>query len=236
MLRETVPAAELEGFDQKELEVFLKDRPTRQVGRYFEDLVEYWLTNIRKVEMVERGLQVQEGNRTMGELDFVFRDEGGILTHWETAVKFYLHHEGDFIGPNAADTLDRKVRHLKQHQIELGQKAIPEIEKSEVWMKGRLYYHPEDDESVELPDYVSKGHLRGTWIRASELDWFDSKQNYHILEKPHWFTVTDLEAALSCSETQVLLHQHFQSSSQPLLIWSSNDQFLIVVDEKWPNF
>jgi hypothetical protein len=34
----------------------------------------------------------------------------------------------------------------------------------------------------------------------------------------------------------VLLHQHFQSSSQPLLIWSSNDQFLIVVDEKWPNF
>lgn len=235
LLWDSVPATQLDRLDQNELEAFFKDQQPRQVGRYFEGLIEFWLTKIRKVEMSERGLQVQEENRTVGELDFVFRDEGGILTHWETAVKFYLHHEGEFIGPNATDTLERKVRHLKEHQIQLGQKAMPEIEKSEVLMKGRLYYHPDDGENIKLPVYVAANHLRGTWVRSTEMDRFDLNKNYYILEKPHWFTVPDSKAALSSSETQVFLHKHFQSSNRPLHLGNSIGQFVIVVDEKWPN-
>ena len=234
LLREAVPATLLADFDPKELEASFKKNQHRQVGRYFEALVEFWLTKIRNVEMIERGLQVQNENRTLGELDFVFRDEAGILTHWETAVKFYLHHEGEFIGPNAADTLDRKVRHLKEHQIQLGQKAIPEIEKSEVWMKGRLYYHPDDGESVKKPEYVTNEHLRGSWIRANELDRLDASQSYHILEKPHWFTMPVFEINLSGTRILDFLRKRFQVSDKPIHILDSEGKNIFLVSNQWP--
>ena len=235
LLCEAVPSAVLDDLDSNELGAFIKDQQHRQVGRYFEALVEFWLTKIGKVEMIERGLQVQDEKRTLGELDFVFRDEAGLLTHWETAVKFYLHHEGAFIGPNAADTLDRKVRHLKEHQIQLGRKAMPEIEKCELWMKGRLYYHPDDGASVKQPEYVTNEHLRGIWIRANELDWLNLSQGYYILEKPHWFTMPVSKEALSGLQTREVLSQHFEASSRPVHLMREDGIAVFVVQDQWPD-
>jgi len=235
LLRESVHAATLQDVDLTRLVEWLRDRQTRQVGRYFEALVEFWLTEMRQVEMVERGLQVQEEKRTLGELDFVFRDAGGILTHWETAVKFYLHHEGNFIGPNAADTLDRKVTRLVGHQLPLGKKFLPEVRKSEGFVKGRLYYHPNDPTPKHLSEYVHPDHLRGTWILASELDWLDSQKHYHILEKPHWFTVPVVQTARRGCEVREYLAKHFVSSYQPIHLMDSKEEAIFVVSDKWPD-
>lgn len=235
LLRESVHAATLQDGDLTRLVEWLRDRQTRQVGRYFEALVEFWLTEMRQVEMVERGLQVQEEKRTLGELDFVFRDAGGILTHWETAVKFYLHHEGNFIGPNAADTLERKFTHLTEHQIQLGIKAIPEIQTSELFVKGRLYYHPGDPMPKSLPDYVNRNHLRGIWVRASELDWLDSNKTYQHLEKPHWFAESVQQTALSGSHTREFLAQHFKFSNHPIHLIEEEGHFVFAVCNSWPH-
>ena len=234
LLRETVSQSTLADFDPTKLDNIFFDRKPHQVGRYFEALIEFWLTEIRQAEMVERGLQVQDEVRTLGELDFVFRDEDGILTHWETAVKFYLHQEGEFIGPNAADTLERKFNHLTDHQIQLGQTAIPEIQKSELFVKGRLYYHPSDPTPDPLPEYVGTDHLRGTWIHVSELDWLEENQGYQTLDKPHWFTGSVLKEALSASETREFLAQHFQSSGHPVHLMDSEQNPVFVVCDKWP--
>ncbi len=235
LIKNAVSAAILGDFELSQLEEFFKSQNSRQVGRYFEALIEFWLTKVRKVEMVERGLQVQDGTRTLGELDFVFRDEEGVLTHWETAVKFYLHHEGSFVGPNAKDTLERKYRHLTEQQIQLGKEAMPEIEKSEVFIKGCLYYHPKDKDPDELPEYVSSDHLRGTWVHASELEWLEDDQVYHILEKPHWFTVPFQQEALYGTTIHKELISHFESSDRPVHLMGEDGAPVFVVADEWPS-
>ena len=235
LIKNAVSAAILGDFELSQLEEFFKSQNSGQVGRYFEALIEFWLSKIRKVEMVERGLQVQDGTRTLGELDFVFRDEEGVLTHWETAVKFYLHHEGSFVGPNAKDTLERKFRHLTEQQIQLGKEEMPEIEKSEVFIKGCLYYHPSVEEPVELPEYVSSDHLRGTWIHASELEWLKEDQDYHILEKPHWFTVPLQQEARSGTTIHKELTSHFESSYRPVHLIGEDGARFFVVGDHWPS-
>jgi len=93
--------------DAERLAAFLDGRSTRRVGHYFEHLLDFWFRHIRQVEVRASGLQVREGKRTIGELDFVYVDEHDRLTHCEASVKFFLHHsrpgESSFPGPNATD-------------------------------------------------------------------------------------------------------------------------------------
>ena len=79
-----------------------------RVGYYFESLIDHCLRCGDGVEMLASGLQVRDGGRTIGELDFVFRDRQGRVCHWEVAVKFYLYCAdwqvagSHFIGPMPA--------------------------------------------------------------------------------------------------------------------------------------
>ena len=66
--------------DVEHLEDFITKRPDRRVGHYFETLILYWLTHIAKVELIAHGQQIMDGKRTVGELDFLFRDKDGVLT------------------------------------------------------------------------------------------------------------------------------------------------------------
>jgi len=96
-----------EDIDTTSLDDFLAERgPVHRVGRYFEQLVHYWLCYVRGVELLGAGLQIRDGKRTIGELDFVYRDEHGTVVHCEVSVKFFLHHPragtSDFPGPNAS--------------------------------------------------------------------------------------------------------------------------------------
>ena len=63
--------------DVEHLEDFISKRPDRRVGHYFETLILYWLTHIVKVELIAHGQQIMDGKRTVGELDFLFRDRDG---------------------------------------------------------------------------------------------------------------------------------------------------------------
>ena len=133
--------------DPEHLRRFLEDDPSRRVGRYFERLVLYWLTHVRKVEVIASSLQIRDGNRTIGEIDLLFRDEQGRVTHWEIAVKFYLYlSSGTFIGshyigPNAGDTFERKMERLFDHQLPRSITHFPEVEVRQALVKGRMFYH-----------------------------------------------------------------------------------------------
>ena len=155
---------------QDELHTFLAESSGKneyRVGRYFERLVLFYLKHIRKVEIVANGLQLQEAGRTVGELDFVFRDEVGQLQHWETAVKFYLHFSGSskcgshFIGPDSRDNFEKKRQRLFEHQLPLSARRFPDIAEWHAFVKGRIFYHPEHLPPQTIPDLLSPGHLRG---------------------------------------------------------------------------
>jgi len=85
--QESVPTRLLEvsDIDGEHLAVHLSSHPEQRVGRYVEQLIVYWISVIRRCEVVAHALQMRDGKRTVGEIDLLFHDEQGRLNHWEVA-------------------------------------------------------------------------------------------------------------------------------------------------------
>lgn len=219
-------------------------RDHRRVGHYFEKLVGFWLREIRGVEIVALGEQVREERRTIGELDCVFRDEDGVLTHWELAVKFFLHHPSadaasEFPGPNATDNFERKIARLFDHQLPLSAVARPDVECRQALVRGCIFRHYRSPSEYALPERMAADHEQGWWLRAGELDdsWlFDaSTAAARIMAKPHWLGLpADLDEA---GEVRADLTRHFEGRGHPLMVAVDRGgqlQRVVVVDDHWP--
>lgn len=229
----TIIKVDPDQIDAEHLASFLNQSSCRRVGRYFERLVLYWLKFIRNVEVVAESLQIREENRTIGEIDVLFRDEQDRLTHWEIAVKFYLYFSGEsaidshFIGPNAADTFERKIGKLFGHQLPRSKKHFPDVEIRQAFVKGRIFYHSLDAIPHELPRLLSPDHLHGTWIWATQLDQIGQNDEafYRILHKPFWLsedrvlTNQTIDSELLSLEALIAnLTNHFTSDKRPILV------------------
>jgi hypothetical protein len=193
--RETHPIAETD-VDLDRLVNFFDDQLPRRVGFYFERLVLFWLIHVRRVEMVAHGKPIRDGSLTLGELDFLFRDEVGRLTHLEVAVKFYLHYAesliagSHFVGPNVKDTFERKMKRMFDHQLQLGRKHVEGVEIQEPMVKGRIFYSTFDSPSGEPPALLSPDHLRARWVTHHEFDAISLSDSfrYRVLLKPFWLS------------------------------------------------
>ena len=234
-----------------------------RVGHYFERLVLFYLKHIRKVEIVANGLQLQEYGQTVGELDFVFREEAGQLQHWEAAVKFYLHFPGSskcgshFIGPDSRDNFEKKRQRLFEHQLPLSARRFPDIAERHAFVKGRIFYHPEHLPPRTLPGQLSRNHLRGVWIYHRELTWLSrlaerasgKSVQARVLPKPFWLSPEKVELSAAESdlktveELQGKLKLHFRDSATPRLVsllakeigaWCEFER-VFVVPESWPH-
>lgn len=165
----------------------LEKRKSRRLGYYFEDLVAFWLENRIADGGVEAHIKVSSDNRDVGEFDFLFPANNSTW-HWETAVKFYLYlpgneEEENWYGPNARDTLYKKLVRLSQHQVRLGQ--LPEAQKlmsargikylqAQIFLKGYLFYPPRIDLSKIDRQVagleISPAHLKGWWLPINCID------------------------------------------------------------------
>lgn len=242
----------------QDLVEILSDKYTgHRVGYYFESLIEYWLLHIRKVEILARGFQVLQEGRTKGELDFVFRDEEGRIIHWEVAAKFYLYYKAGkvkgshYIGPNAQDTFELKREKIFGKQLPLSEMAFPEVSIRQAFVKGRIFYHPDSMDPKELPLGMRADHLRGTWLRFSELSWIENRgkdetTRYRLIEKPYWLAPERVEgddsSLLSFRELKDSLKLHFSEKKHPVLFcildqeetsWLERER-VFMVDDRWP--
>lgn len=242
--------------DVSELETFLSPYSRFRIGEYFEGLILYWLERMRGLELIAQHEQVFAGGQTVGEVDFLFRDEAGVVTHRETAVKFYLYCPTEnpagshFIGPNVKDTFEKKMRRLFEHQLPLSEKHFPQVTRREAFVKGMIFYHPDDDVPGGLPGTLSPGHARGTWIRFSELSRLrdGSRQPVFLIrEKPDWLSpsvcpVSD-PGLLGEGELQRHLETHFRTSHRPILVSVMTEQQAhcqeveraFIVPDQWPH-
>jgi len=154
----------------------------RKLGPYFEALIGGWLQHHPAYELVARGQAIREGNRTLGEIDFLYWEKASAkLIHLEVAVKFYLSQGGqtswdDWVGPNPIDRLDRKWPRMQHHQATLlrqpaGQawlsaQGLPAPE-ARVLIKGCLFTHATVPGRV-IPDRAYTKHIHGGWLRQHE--------------------------------------------------------------------
>ncbi|MBA62850.1 MAG: hypothetical protein CMJ76_10850 [Planctomycetaceae bacterium] len=222
------------------------------VGRYFECIVNGLLHSENGVEILEHSLQIFDNDRTIGELDFIYRRPSGLITHLEVAVKFYLYYENKidkqcyFIGPNPTDTFENKIQRLLQHQLPLSQKAYPAVNDRQAFMKGSIFYPPNAKAKKRLPRNLNPAHSRGTWIFANNLAYYDMFPNdvFAICEKPHWLAFP-LDESRYQSHTQIrqIVIERFRRQCRPLMLsrlkkedgYYIEQERLFVVPEGWPN-
>jgi hypothetical protein len=164
---------------------WLKPRYSPRLGYYFESLVEFWLRRRFSRQSLVAHLQVKNGQRVLGEFDFLIADSSQqIVHHWEVAVKFYMHYQHPdghvlWYGPNPRDRLELKLQRLFHHQLALS--LLPEAEGAlhqaglkwpvlpRLFLKGYLFYPSTNDwrnqSTMANPTMaeLSPHHLRGWW-------------------------------------------------------------------------
>ena len=174
------------------IQSFMKTSASYRVGYYVESLVGVCLQKLNGIGDIQHALQIKGSERTLGEIDFLYR-LNDILHHLEISLKFYLYESEDnhsgshFVGPNSSDYFEKKRDKMLQKQIPLGREHFPEIEVSQIMMKGMIFYPPDVDTASCLPKGLNPDHRRGVWIRASDCDWLSSSNGMEfgmILKKP----------------------------------------------------
>ena len=229
---------------------FLSSNAWHRVGYYFESFIEALLCESESIRELRHSIQVFEGKRTLGELDFIFDHPDKGTTHLEVALKYYLYFEPEhasgshFMGPNATDNFEKKWEKLANKQLPFGGKHFPEIEESVALVKGQIFYHPDQKASQQLPEPMNPAHRKGMWIRESELDWFSrfgDEVTGAILQKPFWFGPPHEGISVSALVDEIA--SHFAERKHPLLVSviKSEDESvnelerIFIVSDQWPD-
>lgn len=184
----------------------IEQRHSSRVGFYYEALISYLLTAFPGVELIQEHLQLQQQGKTLGEIDFLYRDlESNTVIHLETAVKFYLGVASwqdrevpykHWLGPMIKDRLDLKTQHLIHHQTQISKsqafleqakaRDIPTPTQRQILMQGYLFIHP--DKTVDYP-HQQTPNAQACWFSRKDVDhYLNNDERYLILRKPYWLS------------------------------------------------
>ena len=241
---------------------YLEQLSSHRVGRYFEALTHYWLEHLTEFEVVAKNLQIRDGKQTLGEIDFLFR-ENNQLIHWETAVKYYLQltpdcQEHEFIGPNTTDNLASKIERIFKKQLprstqenldrELDGLVGTDSIQRQAFVKGWLFYRGPCETNSDYLSSLNPDHLKGFWIRHGKEDLPQQTQDalWTVLTKPYWLAPKlspTNSGLLSRDKLKGQLESHFKTKESPLLVAQLepyNSGYLetlrgFIVSPQWPN-
>lgn len=191
--------------DPIKLESLLAAQKDQRLGNYFETLWCFALQLNPRYQLIERNLQIHDGERTLGEMDFIVLDtETGCHAHWELAIKFYLglgdtvSHDA-WLGPGKKDRLDLKLEHLLNKQTLLSTHPVAKAQLEErgividncgVIFKGRLFYPPRRGKPGDYPYAANPSHLRSQWLtRQQFLHSYGAKVHFMPLIRSGWMAV-----------------------------------------------
>lgn len=198
-----------------------------RLGIYYENLVNYILSNLSQPADIYRNIQVKKEKRTLGEFDFLIR-QACQNTHLECAVKFYLR-TGDgselchFIGPGKRDRLDLKWNKMLNQQSQLsgtseGAKVCVELNVAcpvkKLLIQGYLFHPFQQQDCPSLHPDINPQHLKGWWLYAQELSQLGKEGLFVELRKPYWLT---LPAEAECLDYAELVERIAEAGS-PLLV------------------
>jgi hypothetical protein len=234
------PATErwLAGLDQdpSALDEALGAKMTTRLGLYAEKLMAFYFA--WQGRLVAHGVQVRAGrDATIGEFDFLLDAGPDGVEHIEFATKFYLLqgevHGGigkdaaasfdNFVGPNLADSLGRKMRKVFDRQLQLGahpaaQDLLPRpVTLARALVKGWLFYPAG---SYFAMDGITAGHCRGFWCALSELEQVEGER-FLILPRLQWlppFRAASATWMLDRAQLVAELSDHFATSGTPVLV------------------
>ncbi|GAD78251.1 DUF1853 family protein [Vibrio ezurae] len=214
-------------------------RGNSRLGFIYQHLCQELFTHCSPLAIEQTELQLNNEGRTLGELDFILRDPfsldaSHLAQHWEVAIKFYLLHQGRWYGPNAKDRLDKKLRHMLNHQLKHTHTPCF-IEQYPQWqylsqhllMQGRLYINP--FESHPIPRFcegkeINVSQITGYWCYQKQFSQID--ESLYQLDKSCWAIGAALTPELTAVTKPLQSILHCQSQS---------GRFWFIVPDNWPN-
>jgi hypothetical protein len=228
------------------LEAFIGTGPHQRLGHHFERLVLFYLTHApaQPLRVLDHNRRIYTrdfaGNPvTVGELDFLLASPTGTV-HLETAVKFYLgvEHAGEirWLGPNLQDRLDRKLRHLREHQLPRSQLLETEADKPfqrHFWVKGILFQPWQQNLTVDLGLLTQP--IEHRWLTCAQALEVVVDGEWMCLPKPHWLGcgVEDLQEQ---QVTKARIQQHFAHSDRVLMMCHRElAARRLIVPDTWPD-
>ena len=242
--------------DPGRLESLLAAQKDQRLGNYFETLWAFALELNPRYRLVERNLQIIDGERTLGEMDFIVLDsETGRYAHWELAIKFYLG-VGDTVrhdawhGPGKKDRLDLKVEHLLRRQTLLSThprtKAVLagrgiEIQDCAVILKGRLFYPWQRGGPEHHPVHANPAHPGGHWLTRGQLvSCFGADSRFAPLIRSGWMADGAVHPDSTCTIRELLRLVDNGQCRLPLHVAVADGPpglgRLFIVDDDWPDF
>jgi hypothetical protein len=180
---------------------------SHRLGKLVEEFVFHQLKSQNSVSWISDSLQIQEGKRTIGEIDALYYNDG-LPVHLEIAYKFYLYDTVEdyddqlarWIGPNRKDSLFYKLSKLHSRQFPLLHTPLTkaylenyELEAKDIrqrlCFKAQLFL-PYQNQNVDIaplnPDCVA-----GFYISYRELHLF-SAFGFFIPAKLDWLLTPQL--------------------------------------------
>jgi len=203
----------------------------QRLGRYFEVLLSYWMAHLMPASWFVTNKIVKAERVVLGEYDLLWRDQLGMLQHWEASVKFYLQVDRNagfagYVGTMTRDRLDLKVAHLRDKQLHLastpeGGGSLPTAHEpvcARALLKGWLFYPANFLRQPALG--LSEHHLQAWWARWGQLN-LPQGLRWQVLPRLMWLTPTiTLDATSLLGESDFVLHltEHFAQHQIPVLV------------------
>ena len=248
-----LPVANLEA---SELESAMRAQQSEwfRLGSYFEILIAAYLRCSDRYSDVRTNVAVHDEKRTVGELDFLLRNQAGETEHWESAIKFYLYAPGYdpdpnrcFLGPRAVDRLDLKLQRMRTHQLRLSQHpatraiiGLDDVAHVKALVRGRLFYPLKMDWQSCCPGTLAApDHLRGWWSPLESTPELPAAEGYVIARKQDWMTCPPAcsdSPPLSLESLTRTLHADIQQPVQVIGVDSEHRELHrgFVVPNRWP--
>lgn len=193
--------------DPTPLKDWLERGKSQRLGHRFEHFWHFYWLQYREAKDCVFNRQICHEGKTLGELDAVFyRGAGHPVEHVELAYKFYLgwpqatieaQQSGhNWIGPNARDRLDLKLKQMSEKQLKMLDDSNQHLPahwrhqgyQPKLLMKGWLFYPLA--ETLMPPNTASRQHNRGYWLKHSQLDLLPRDKPWLILPRKRWLEWT----------------------------------------------
>ncbi len=245
---------ELLSRDSAGLMALLAGPRAHKLGIAFEALMLWGLEQGLGYRCIVRDVQIQDGKRTMGALDFILEAPCGSIEHWELAYKLFLQCDGgtgwsSWLGPRGRDRLDAKLNRMLTHQLPLsstpqaiatlGAMGVDHIDRRRMMVQGVLF-SPWGHE----PQRAKQGHqdAQGRWLRPSQLPELIAAHPHSrwvYRERPLWFGpwAGPAEAGISSAALSTAIGTGTLQYAQ---LWSrlaseehQRETFFFVVPEEW---
>lgn len=211
----------------------MKNDEYLRLGKLVEQFVFHQLEEDESCFILTKNLQIQDGKRTLGELDVLVMMENGPV-HLEIIYKFYLYDPNvgqtefsHWIGPDRKDTLLQKLDKLKEKQLPLlyhrkTQSLVDDLGldlseiKQQILFKAQLFL-PLDHQKTVF-SHLNPNCVEGFYLKIKDLERFNQGR-FYIPEKINWLMAVHEDVAWMDYHEFFIKIEHWTDNKLAPMCW-----------------